>query len=405
MRRIHHLDGYSASWTRAKIRPTCVSFASVYDIAFLKGNRRVSIISTVPGLAITPGKPRSLHVTEIELPALGPTDVLVRVLRAGICGTDREIIEAKFGSPPPGSADLVIGHEVLGQVEQTGGAVSSLVAGDLVTATVRRGCGCPQCAAGASDFCSTMKFTERGIIGRHGFMTPCFVESSENLVKVPDPLRDVGVLVEPTSVAEKAWRVAVGTQSRIAAWSPRTAIVFGAGPIGLLQTLILRVRGIDVYTLARRPAGESAAAKLVSACGATYVSTREREVASLRVELPNIDLIVECSGNAEPILDSFNLLGLNGVLVLLSITGGSRTVDVPLDRLNGEFVSGNKCMVGSVNSTAGDFQAAVADLQAVEERWPGLAHRLITHRLSSLEEAVGLMESTKDAIKAVVEFS
>jgi threonine dehydrogenase-like Zn-dependent dehydrogenase len=405
MRRIHHLDGKSASWTHTNNRPNCVGFGPVYVIAQSKGNAQLSTNGTVQGLAVTPGTPRSLHLTEIDLPVPGPSEVQVRVLNAGICGTDREIIDAKLGAPPPDSPDLVIGHEVLGQVEATGHAVSGLSTGDLVTATVRRGCGCPQCAAGASDFCATRRFTERGIFGRHGYMTPRFVEASEHLITVPASLRHIGVLIEPASVAEKAWRVAVAVQSRIAAWAPTTAIVYGAGPIGLLQTLILRARGIEVYTIARRPASESPAAAIVTACGATYLSTRDRDAQTLKAELPNIDLIFECSGSSGPIVDSFTLLGMNGVLVLLSLTFGSHKAEIPVDWLNLEFVSGNKCMVGSVNSTAADFRAAVDDFQTIGARWPGLASRLITHRLGSLDEAVGLMESTKTAIKAIVDLS
>ncbi len=131
-----------------------------------------------------------------------------------------------------------------------------------------------------------MAFTERGIFGRHGFLTERFVEDAANLVAVPASLREIGVLIEPTSVAEKAWRVLSGVQSRIPAWEPKTAVVFGAGPIGLLQTFVLRARGIDVYTLARRPADQSPAAELVRACGATYVSTIETDLTAFREQIP-----------------------------------------------------------------------------------------------------------------------
>jgi threonine dehydrogenase-like Zn-dependent dehydrogenase len=362
----------------------------------------VSNSSSVSGLAVTPGIPHSLHLTEIPLPTVGPGDVQIRVLEAGICGTDREIIESKFGSAPAGSTGLVIGHEVLGEVDAVGENVAGLETGDLVTATVRRPCGCPQCTAGASDFCAELRYTERGIIGLHGFMTDRFVESAEHIIPVPADLREIGVLIEPTSVAEKAWRVASSVQARIAGWTPRTAVVFGAGPIGLLMTLVLRAKSIDVYTIARRPASEAPAAAIVSACNATYLSSREQDAGSIKRQLPNVDLIVECSGSSEAVESAIQLLGVNGALVLLSVTGGSRTAELPLDKINFDFVTGNRTMVGSVNSTGDDFRAAIADLQAIETRWPGLATRLITHRLTSLDEAVGLMESTRGAIKAIV---
>ena len=357
----------------------------------------------VSGLAVTTGTPHSLHLTQIELPPITVDQVQIKVLEVGVCGTDREIIEAKFGSPPPDSSNLVIGHELLGRVEQIGSAVTNITVGDLVTATVRRGCGCPQCRADASDFCAEMRYRERGIIGLHGFMTDRFVETATNVVPVPDSLREIGVLTEPASVAEKAWRVARSVQSRIAAWTPRTAIVFGAGPIGLLMTMLLRSRDIDVLTIARTPAAESKAAQIVETCGATYISIRDGDLDSLRQRLPNIDLIFECSGSTESVEAALRLLGVNGALVLLSVTGGNRMASLPLDRINFEFVTGNKTMVGSVNSTAADFRAAIGDLLEFERRWAGLATRLITYRMRSLQEAVGLMESTRGAIKAIVE--
>ena len=132
----------------------------------------------VSGLAVTPGVPHSLHLTKIPLPELGRDSVQIRVLDVGICGTDREIIESRFGYGPPDSNELVLGHEVLGEVEEVGSAIKSFAAGDLVTATVRRGCGCPQCSAGESDFCTSLKFTEGGIRGAHGYITDRFVESA-----------------------------------------------------------------------------------------------------------------------------------------------------------------------------------------------------------------------------------
>jgi threonine dehydrogenase-like Zn-dependent dehydrogenase len=194
-------------------------------------------------------------------------------------------------------------------------------------------------------------------------------------------------------------------QSRIAAWIPRTAIVFGAGPIGLLQTLLLRIRDIEVFTVARRPANQTMASAIVAGCGATYLSTAELHIAANNVELPNIDVIVEASGSGDAVDAAMSLLGIGGVLVLLSITGGSREVSMPLDRINFEFVTGNKAMVGSVNSTVADFQAAITDLLQFEQRWPGLTGRMITHRLGSLDEAVDLMTTTRGAIKAVVDLT
>jgi threonine dehydrogenase-like Zn-dependent dehydrogenase len=362
----------------------------------------VSFIDHVPGLAVYPGTPHSLHLTEVPLPPVRPSDVLVNVVRAGVCGTDREIIEAKFGSAPAGSNELVIGHEVLGVVESVGSDVSSLVPGDFVTATARRGCNCGACAAGESDFCSTLAYQERGIIGLHGYFTERFVEHFGNLVTVPPAIAATGVLVEPVSVSEKAWRVVSGVQSRIRSWRPKTAVVYGAGPIGVLTTLVLRSRGLDVFTLDLKPAPNANEA-IVAKAGANYVCTLEGPACVLKRELPNVDLIIECTGSTAPLAEAMHLLGNNGVLVLLSATGGSAERTIPADRLNLEWVLGNKVMVGSVNSSLADFRAAVADLQRFDQLWPGLTEILITHRLNGLEEALDLSESIHGAVKAVIE--
>lgn len=268
----------------------------------------------VPGIAVRPPAPHSVHLAGIELPELGPKDVLVRVAQVGFCGTDREIIQGHLGAPPAGTDALVIGHEVLGAVEAVGERAASLKIGDLVTATVRRGCDCPQCVAGEPDFCSRFGYRERGILGLHGFLTERFVEHEDNLVRIPAHLAHLGVLTEPLSVAEKAWRVAQAVQTRMQSWRPQTAFVFGAGPIGTLATLVLRARGIAVYTLDLKPEPNQAAA-LTTDAGAIYVCTEGVSTADLTRDLPSPDLIIECTGNSAVVVLSMELLGANGVLV------------------------------------------------------------------------------------------
>ena len=154
----------------------------------------------------------------------------------------------------------------------------------------------------------------------------------------------------------------------------------------------------------RRTPDIAPAATIVQSFGGTYLSTPGHSVESLLSELPNVDVIVECSGSTERVADSMQLLGVAGVLVLLSNTGRQDAVTLPLDIINGRFVGGNRTMVGSVNSSVADFRNALIDLEAFERLWPGLTAQMITHRLRSLDEGVGLMESTSGAIKAVIEF-
>ena len=354
------------------------------------------------GVAVHPGQANSLHLTEIPRGEPGPDQVQIRVRQVGVCGTDREIIHASFGTAPPGEASLVIGHEMLGEVTAVGAGVQGFVSGELVTATVRRPDGCPACLAGQPDMCQWLQYTERGIAGLHGFMTESVVEDARWVVGVPREIEHVGVLVEPISVVEKALRQANLIQHRIASWNPRTALVLGAGPIGLTGTLLLRSRGLDVVTMARRPAPHLAA-EIVIASGARYVSMQETSIRDIAAELPPLDLIFEATGSAEPGFAAMEILGNNGVLMLISGVGGAAALPVPAADIYRSLLRGNKVVAGSVNSAREDFALAVADLTRWEELWPGLAARLITRRLAGLNDYARIMERPDGDIKTVVE--
>ena len=356
-------------------------------------------------IAVYPNRANTLHFTTVDLPDLGPSDVEVDVIRVGICGTDREIIRGDLGEAPAGVNELVIGHEVLGRIAKIGSAVTDLAPGQLVTSTVRRPDGCPACNAGEPDMCLWLKYTERGIFREPGFMAEKFVEDRRWLIPVPDRLEPIAVLVEPLTVVEKAVRQAELIQRRLNYWKLQTAMVIGAGPIGLLGTLLLRAHGAGVYTLARTEAPNPAAG-LVEACGAHYISTREQSLDEIAARIGNIDVILESSGNAEIALDAMRIIGNNGVEVLLSITGGDETITLHANQMNASMVLGNKIVVGSVNANAVDFENAVKSLDQFEQLWPGLTRRLITSRLAfgpDLDLAQ-IAEKSPNEIKTVIEF-
>jgi threonine dehydrogenase-like Zn-dependent dehydrogenase len=361
----------------------------------------------MPAVAVVPGTPHSLHLMTLPRPAPGPAEVLVRVRRVGVCGTDQEIIAGTFGTPPAGSRTLVLGHEVLGVVEAAGSEVADFRPGDLVSATVRRPDDCAYCRAGQVDMCRSLGYTERGIIGAHGYMVEHFVESPDYLIRVPPALEETGILLEPLSVVEKALRQANLIQRQLAAWEPRTALVLGAGPIGLLGTLLLRSRGLEVTTVARRP-GPHAASAIVEATGARYLASggeplREALAGSAPSGQPPIDLIFEATGVATVPFQAMEVLGNDGVLVLLSLTGGDEQALVPIAAINREFVLGNKVLVGSVNSGREDFTQGLADLARFEELWPGLTARLITRRLAGLGAFEEIAGHGRGGIKTVIE--
>src|SRR5712691_5898506 len=201
-------------------------------------------------IAVYPGKPHSMHLEDVPMPKVtdipNGNGVLVRMLRVGVDGTDKEINAAEYGMAPPGFDFLVIGHESFGQVEAVGPNVSEFQPGDFVVATVRRPGGSLYDTIGTYDMTTDDVYYERGINLRHGYLTEYYVDDPEYIVKIPCELRDVGVLLEPTTVVEKGIAQAYEIQRRLRVWRPRKAAVMGAGTIGLLATLVLRLRGLDV---------------------------------------------------------------------------------------------------------------------------------------------------------------
>ncbi len=353
-------------------------------------------------VAVHPGEKGSAHLREVPTPDVGPGEVLVRVVQVGLDGTDTEINDGLYGEAPPGDDYLIIGHESLGVVEDVGSEVSDLSVGDLVVATVRRPGGCINCQAGENDMCLDGDYTERGIKGAHGFLADYYVEVPDFLVTLPAEYEPVGVLLEPVTVAEKGIVQALEVQRRMA-WEPGRALVLGAGPLGLLATALLRIMGLETYTVARAPAdAASLKQQLIAEMGAAYLSSREHPVHELGSELGRIDLIFEATGHSGVVFDAMQALGVNGVMCLTGITGGDAVREIPGDKINLEMVLGNKLVFGSVNANRRYFELGVGHMGEIRDRWPGLLERFFTQRLSIEEFEKGL-QRPKDDIKTVVE--
>ena len=360
-------------------------------------------------VAVVPGKPYSVHLADLPKPSVdeipGGRGVLVKVLRVGIDGTDKEINAAEYGAPPPGYDFLVIGHEGFGRVEAVGSNVTEVRPGDYVVATVRRPGGSIYDLIGTNDMTTDDTYFERGINLRHGFLTEYYVDDAEFIVKVARGLRDVGVLLEPLTVVEKGIAQAYEIQRRLRVWRPRRAAVMGAGTIGLLATLVLRLRGLQVTTfgLSRKPYLNS---DLIEAIGARYESTADVPIPDGARKYGPFDLIFEATGYSPVVFDSLQALGKNGVLVLSSVTGGDRKVEVPADKINLEFVLGNKVMVGTVNANREYFELGVRDMAQAEAEYAGWLERLLTHPVKGLEnyrELFDKLTTAKGAIKVFCE--
>jgi threonine dehydrogenase-like Zn-dependent dehydrogenase len=361
----------------------------------------------VKAIAVIPGRPNSVHLATLPKPSVddvpGGRGVLVKVLRVGVDGTDKEINAAEYGAAPAGYDFLTIGHESLGRVEAVGPNVAGLAPGDYVVATVRRPGSSIYDLIGTNDMTTDDVYYERGINLRHGYLTEYYVDDAEFIVKVPQGLREVGVLLEPTTVVEKGIGQAYEIQRRLRVWRPQRAAVMGAGTIGLLATLVLRLRGIEVTTFARN-AKPNLNADLVEAVGARYVTTAELPIVEGAAKHGPFDLVFEATGNSTVVFDSMRALGKNGVLVLSSVTGGDRMVQIPADKINLEFVLGNKVMVGTVNANREYFEMGVRDMAHSESQYPGWLERLLTHPVRGLENYQQLLDTLTNAKGAIKVF-
>ena len=351
-------------------------------------------------VAVFPGTPDSMHLRTMPRPTLDEIadgrGVLVKVLRVGVDGTDKEINAAEYGAAPPGYDFLVTGHESFGRVEAVGPNVTELEPGDYVVATVRRPGTSIYDRIGTYDMTTDDVYFERGINLRHGFLTEYYVDDPEYIVKVPPRLRDVAVLLEPTTVVEKGIAQAYEIQRRLRVWRPRRAAVMGAGTIGLLAALALRLRGLQVTVFGRTPR-PYLNSDLVEALGARYQDTSEMSILDGASRHGPFDLIFEATGASPVVFESMQALGKNGVLVRSSVTGGDRRIDVPADRINLEFVLGNKVMVGTVNANREYFETGVKDMAQAEAQYPGWLGRLLTHPVNGLENWELLLDTLTGA--------
>ncbi len=366
-------------------------------------------------VAVFPGD-RVVKVVEHPEPRIErDTDVLLEILDVGVCGTDREIARFDYGTPPPGSPYLVIGHESLARVLAVGASITRLHPGDLVVTMVRRPCGRPECracAVGRQDFCFSGEFTERGIKQRHGFMTERVVDDERFMIPVPSRLRDIGVLVEPLTIAEKALIQVYDLRARLpwtAAGTPpgeehgQTALVLGAGPVGLLGAMALLVRGFQTWVYSLEPADDPKA-RWVESIGARYLSAATTGLEELTRTTGNIDLVYEATGAAGLAFRALGVIGVNGVFVFTGVPGRKGPIELDAEPIMRDLVLENQLVFGTVNAGMDAFQAAVEDLARFDARWPGPLRALITARHTP-ERAPELLTRPASGIKNVVSFA
>ncbi|MEU6022401.1 glucose 1-dehydrogenase [Micromonospora sp. NPDC048871] len=344
-------------------------------------------------VTVIPGVPGSLRLLEdYPEPTTEEGSILVEALAVGICGTDMEIIEGKYGEAPPGHDHLVLGHESLGRVIED--STGTLQPGDLVAGIVRHPdpVPCPNCAVDEWDMCRNGLFTEHGIKALPGFARQRWRLQPRFAVGLDPALGEVGVLLEPTSVVVKAWDHIFRMGQR-AQWQPRTALITGAGPIGLLAALLASQRGLDVHVLDLVTEGPKPA--LASALGATY------HAGSIDQLDFTPDVIVECTGAPAVVLEAMYKVAPAGIVCLAGVSSGGRTVDLDAGSLNRTLVLENNVVFGSVNANRRHWNAAAEALSQADQSW--LAS-LITRRVPLSEYASAYSPGPQD-IKVILDFT
>ena len=344
-------------------------------------------------VTVEPHKPESAHLEDVPEPDQHEGSVLVEAIAVGVCGTDVEIVEGKYGWAPRGRTRLVLGHESLGRVIDPG-PTGALHAGDLVVGIVRRPdpVPCSSCAVGEWDMCRNGKYTERGIKEIDGFMSERWRIEPAYAMKIDGSLGLLGVLLEPTTVVTKAWEQVVTVGQR-AFWEPQTVLVTGAGPIGLLAALVAYQHGLNVHVLDRVDSGPKP--ELVRALGATYHTGTVADVGF------QPDVIVECTGVGQVISDSIQAIAPGGIVCLTGVGTGGRTVGLGTADAASNIVLRNNVVVGSVNANKRHWYKAGQVLARADRSW---LSRLITRRVPP-EEFMGALRRQPEDIKVVIQFA
>lgn len=354
--------------------------------------------------AIIPGKKNSLKLIDRAKPVPKDNEVLVKVLQVGIDGTDVDIYDGKYGAAPPGGEYLVPGHEAIGVVEGKGSLVKCLSIGDIVVPTVRRPCPecCYACLNMEPDMCLTGDHRERGINGIDGYMAEYYVEQMGFVTYIPPAIKDMAVLLEPLSVAEKGIEAIFKIQERLW-WKPKRALVLGAGTLGLLATLILRDLGLKTYTVATRT-HESLKAKLVGQSGGTYVNSSEEPLKGLPGKYGPFDIVIEATGVSRLAMGTRGLAEKSGIVCLLGVYTGKHEETIDFDSFNLDLVFNNKAVFGSVSSNRRHFERGVGRMISIEGKWPGLLCKFFTRRVT-LENIASGFQHDPDDIKVLVDIS
>jgi threonine dehydrogenase-like Zn-dependent dehydrogenase len=360
----------------------------------------------IKAISVIPGKPDSLIILNLNKPKIQKsTEILVKTLQVGIDGTDFETLNETQPDSVNNKPRMILGHEALGVIKEIGQNVRDFKEGDLVVPTVRRPCNvhsCIPCSNGESDMCITGLYKERGIKELDGYMSEYFVEDQNYLLKIPNQIKDVAVLIEPLSIVEKTIENIFEIQKRLK-WDPKTSLILGAGSLGILFSLYLKWRGLKTYVYSRNLKNDIRT-NILQGIGVKYISTNDVEIEELKQKLGNIDIIIEATGSSKVAFDGMKILGINGIMALIGITKGNKVIKIPSDKLNLDIVLGNKVIFGAVNSNIRHFEKAKSKLINIKE-WLPILRKLITNKYKKEDYRLAFFGSYKQKpIKSIILF-
>ena len=362
-------------------------------------------------LAIKPGT-AGIKIKDVPEPQIkNGNDIVIKVLQVGICGTDRDEVSGVRANAPKGEEELIIGHEMIGEVVEIGKEVHNAAIGDLGLFTVRRGCGiCKPCELKRSDMCYSGQYTERGIKSLHGYQSEFVIDKEEYFISVPEEIKSIGVLTEPMSIAEKAIYEALQIQSlRIPGFNEEEwlnnsrVLVAGIGSVGLLASFILGLKGAKVYGLdivdenSIRPS-------ILKSLGGTYIDGRKVNATDIDDVCGEMNFIFEATGIAKLEFQLTDALGINGIYALTGIPEGERPVTIMGNELMRQMVLRNQVILGSVNASKDCFHMAVDDLLKAKKKWGGLIDKIITEKVPVRDFSSIFKKHSPDEIKVVTEW-
>lgn len=368
-----------------------------------------SEIKNMKAIAITPGKGNANLIDADEPRIKYDDEVKIEVIEVGICGTDREEASGGRADAPAGEDHLVIGHEMIGRVVETGSSVTRVKKDDLAVFMVRRPCGhCYFCNNKRSDLCSSGDYTERGIKGLHGFQAEFVADKEEFVIPVPDSLRNTGVLTEPMSVVVKAIEETLSIQTgRFPGidskdWlKNKKVLIAGLGPIGLLAAFIFKLRGSDIYGL-DIVEESTARPSLLREIGGKYINGSEVRTDKIDESYGKMDFVFEATGIAKLEFQLMDVVGINGIYVLTGIPSSERPVCILGGELIQRMVLLNQIMLGSVNAGVNHYMQAVEELVAINNSFPGKLEKIITERADYTRFDEVLSGQSPEEIKTVV---